>query len=338
MAGIFDVFGSMLDFGYRPRLQEQRKAALDAMVRENSAPMAGARPMSEILTAYGEANPGAWSDAGFKSMVANARQVEGDMLAQTARERALANEEQIAGVKQGAAMYAPGMPGEGGAPITPEQSARYRAEILSNAPSGTPTEQAGYTLLGKVVSGEQAQAAAATASDEAEARRQLDVDQAEKVATTLYNRQRAASAEDHARNVAEAAAKVKELPEATRIQAAAKTQLADEMDRYAAKAEQYGFPKIGPKARELDSDRQAIRARLGLELFGSTTTKQQEEALDNMIPDHNQLINTDWNKTTFKRNLENLSDNQREHVAKLLKTPFERRNKVGRTVNIPYPK
>jgi hypothetical protein len=86
--GILDAFSSMLDFGYRPRLQEQRKAALDQMIQESSAPMQGAKPMSEILQAYGELNPGVWGDAAFQNMHRAALQNESNMNAQSKADEA----------------------------------------------------------------------------------------------------------------------------------------------------------------------------------------------------------------------------------------------------------
>ena len=127
--GILDVFSSMLDYGYRPRLQEQRKAALDQMIQEGSVPMQGAKPMSEILQAYGELNPGVWGDSGFQNMHRAALQNESNMNAQS-------KADETARVAAEGAAYDQSMARE----LQPLQGAEYEralANYTAQAPAGS---------------------------------------------------------------------------------------------------------------------------------------------------------------------------------------------------------
>lgn len=73
MAGIIDALGSLLDFGYTPYKQAQRREALRQIV-ETDSPDGPNMPMVRKLEIYGDANPGVWADRAFQANYARASQ------------------------------------------------------------------------------------------------------------------------------------------------------------------------------------------------------------------------------------------------------------------------
>lgn len=97
--GILDALGSMLDFGYTPYKQAERRAALQKITGSDS-PDGPNMPMTQKLQLYGDANPGVWADPAFLNMNQQARQFETQQQAQLAARMA---------AEQAAAQQAEGM-------------------------------------------------------------------------------------------------------------------------------------------------------------------------------------------------------------------------------------
>ena len=166
-----DGLGSLLGFGYGLWQNDKRQKALDEAINVPGATPLDKMNAMERFDPTLPANP-AWQ--GQKQKAYEFVQTQKAAEAKLETERAAAEHEQA--VNQGFAMYSEGMPGEGGKPITAEQSRNFQGLIAMNAPAGSPTRTLGNTLLSNLSQGGIAETAAGAAADQEQARAERDND------------------------------------------------------------------------------------------------------------------------------------------------------------------
>ena len=189
-----DGLGSLLGFGYGMFQQDKRQRELNDVVSR-----AGATPL-EKMEAMLRYNPSLAADSAFQGRMQQAYEFNKTQEAAAAKAAAdAADAEHEQAVISGAQMYAPGMPGEDGKPITAEQSRDYTARIMLNAPRGSETRKLGGTLLGKVADAGSAEQAANVAADQEQARFERDDEAKRLAATTAFGRTEWAAKQAEAR-------------------------------------------------------------------------------------------------------------------------------------------
>ena len=189
-----DGLGSLLGFGYGMYQQDKRQRELNDVVSK-----AGATPL-EKMEAMLRYNPSLAADSAFQGQMQKAYEFNKTQEAAATKAAAEAADTQHEqDVISGAQMYAPGMPGEDGQPITAEQSRDYTARIMLNAPRGSETRKLGGTLLGNVGQAQVAEQAAGVAADQEQARFERDDEAKRLAAATQFGRQEWAAKQAEAR-------------------------------------------------------------------------------------------------------------------------------------------
>ena len=131
--GFIDALGSLLDFGYTPYKQAQRREELRKIV-ETDSPDGPNLPMMRKLEIYGDANPGVWADRGFQ---ANYARAGAQYQQEQAAGRAEAQAREAAAAASEAQRYDETATKELAAEADPNMRQRMLANYAGQAPPGS---------------------------------------------------------------------------------------------------------------------------------------------------------------------------------------------------------
>lgn len=312
-----NALGTLIGLGYGMYKQSEKKAALDAALK-------GKDPV-QALQAYGELNPSAWLDPKFQKMhydAATLQMAQAEAKAK-ADQAAKLQADEAAGQQymQAAGQYSPATIVDG-KPIGPEGYAAIAPAISMNAPDAKTA-----TLLSNLNQnaekygqklGEMQQADQYTQGQDVlkSALRQGEQAQQQQfeVSNIGLRHKNDLAKEDYQAKLQRETAAIermapKPLSEGSRIQVAQNVDLANQINEFGKRAKELNYAYTGTQGDELSARRSALKTTIMYGLFGGTSTKEQEDMVDRMLPDPQLLFKTNRGKLTFHQNL-NLLENQ----------------------------